>query len=34
MHPRHWRAPRVPLPDLPSWLGGGDDEQPEDIDDI
>jgi opacity protein-like surface antigen len=35
MHPRNWRAPRVPLPDLPSWLGGGDaDEEASDEDEL
>ena len=27
MHPRYWRAPRVPMPGwMPSWLGGPSDE--------
>jgi hypothetical protein len=36
MHPRHWRAPRVPLPDLslPSWLGGDGGEAASDEDEL
>ncbi len=36
MHPRHWRAPRVPLADvrLPGWLGGSDDEEASDGDEL
>jgi len=30
MHPRYWRAPRVPMPQwMPGWLGGPDDDEDE-----
>lgn len=31
MHPRHWRAPRIPLP---GWLGGGEDEEASEPDEL
>jgi hypothetical protein len=35
MHPRYWRMPRVPLPGWwPSWMGGPDDEEESDADDL
>jgi Outer membrane protein beta-barrel domain len=35
MHPRYWRAPRVPMPGwLPSWLGGPSDEEESDADEL
>lgn len=35
MHPRYWRLPRVPAPGwLPSWLGGPDDDDGSDVDDL